>query len=149
MRYLGLDIGHKRIGIAVGNSEARIATPLGVIERRTLKQDAERILEFIRQYEVEALVVGLPRHSDNTESDQSAATRAYVAQLQPLLGLPVHFFDERFSTAAALAQQRERQRVIAQNTRPRRAIAQSEKHGRAMLDAAAAAVILQDFLDEL
>ncbi len=135
MRYLGLDIGNKRIGIAVGSTEARIATPLRVLERKNIEQDAARILELVREYDVDAIIAGLPRHADNTPSEQEQVTRAYVAELAPLIGLPISLYDERFSTAAALGQQRAR--------------GISEKRGRGKLDADAAAVILQSFLDSL
>ncbi|HZQ10360.1 MAG TPA: Holliday junction resolvase RuvX [Anaerolineae bacterium] len=135
MRYLGLDIGNRRIGIAVGSTEARIATPLRVLERKNIEHDAARILDLVREYDVDAIIAGLPRNADNTPSEQEQLTRAYVAQLTPLLGLPISLYDERFSTFAALLQQR------ARGIR--------EKRGRAKLDADAAAVILQSFLDSL
>ncbi len=134
-RYLGLDVGNKRIGVAVGNDEARIASPLVVIERTTLEHDAAQLLDLAREYEAEMVIVGLPRNADNSASEQEALTRGYAQQLQSSTGLPFRFQDERYSTAAALRQQRER--------------GTSEKRGRATLDAAAAAVILQDFFDGL
>ncbi|MCI0477932.1 MAG: Holliday junction resolvase RuvX [Anaerolineales bacterium] len=135
LRYLGLDIGNKRVGVAVGNSDARIASPLAVIERTTLDHDAAQLMDLAREYEVEMVIVGLPRNADNTASEQEALTRAYAQQLQSSTGLPFRFQDERYSTAAALRQQQER--------------GVNAKRGRATLDAAAAAVILQDFLDAL
>lgn len=135
MRYLALDVGNKRVGVAVGSSEARIATPLTVIERTSVEQDAARILVIAREYEVEQIIVGLPRNADNSTSEQETLTRAYIAQLESALHLPITFYDERYSTSAALAQQRAR--------------GVNEKRGRATLDANAAAVILQDFFDQL
>lgn len=135
MRYLALDVGNKRVGVAVGSSEARIATPLSVIERTSVEQDAARILAIAREYEVEQIIVGLPRNADNSTSEQETLTRAYIAQLESVLDLPITFYDERYSTLAALAQQRTR--------------GVNEKRGRATLDANAAAVILQDFFDQL
>lgn len=135
MRYLALDVGNRRIGVAVGSTESRLATPLTVITRATLEQDAARVLQLIREYEVEAIVVGLPRNANNTPSEQENLTRQYMEHLQPALGLPVTYYDERYSTFAAMQQQRAR--------------GLDEKRGRAMLDANAAAVILQDFLDNV
>jgi putative Holliday junction resolvase len=135
MRYLGLDVGNKRVGVAVGSSELRLATPLTVFERKTGTADAERLRALIREYEVDTLVVGRPRHSDNTPSTQEALTLAYARELETALALPVLFQDERYSTAAAMLQQRAR--------------GLSEKRGRVTVDALAAAVILQDFLDKL
>ncbi len=135
MRYLGLDVGNKRVGVAVGNSELYIATPLGVIERSTLDHDAAQLLDFAREYDAETVIVGLPRNANNTAGEQEALTRAYVQQLQSSTGLHFRFQDERYSTSAALEQQRAR--------------GISEKRGRAQIDASAAAIILQDFLDTL
>lgn len=135
MRYAALDVGNKRVGVAVGNSELRLATPLTVIQRSKPKSDAAQLNRILEEYSVEAIVVGLPRQSDERVGEQEELTRAYIAALEPFLALPIHFHDERFSTASAMAQQRER--------------GVSEKRGRATLDASAAAVILQDFLDSL
>ncbi|MCC7162239.1 MAG: Holliday junction resolvase RuvX [Anaerolineae bacterium] len=133
MRFLALDVGNKRVGVAVGSSEARIATPLTVLKRRTIEQDVAALLKLVGEYQVEQLVVGLPRNADNTPSKQEQLTRHYAEQLQTALGLPIILFDERYSTAAAMQIQRSR--------------GLDEKRGRATLDANAAAVILQEFLD--
>lgn len=146
MRYLALDVGNKRVGVAVGSSDVRIATPLCVFERRTPTEDAARLVDLVREYDIEQIVVGLPlaasagaltgdRMSAGRPGLQEERTRAYAGELAPALGLPILFQDERFSTAAALQQQRAR--------------GLTEKRGRATLDANAAAVILQDFLDAL
>lgn len=135
MRYLGLDVGNKRVGVAVGNSETRIASPLAVIVRKTPAEDAALVAGWIREYEVEVLVVGLPRNTDDSTGEQERLTRAYVAQLQPLIALPFQFQDERYSTATA--------------QRAQQARGMNEKRGRVTLDASAAAVILQDYLDSL
>lgn len=135
MRYLGLDVGNKRVGVAVGNSETRIASPLGVMARKTYAEDAAQVAEWVREYDVEVLVVGLPRNADDSAGEQEKLTRAYVEQLQTYIALPFHFQDERYSTATALRAQQAR--------------GLNEKRGRVTLDASAAAVILQDFLDSL
>lgn len=135
MRYLSLDVGNKRVGVAVGNSVTRLALPLAVITRTNPTQDAAQLAEMIRAYEVELLVVGLPRNADGGVGEQAALTRAYAAQLEALLALPLYFQDERYSTATA--------------QRAQRARGFDAKRGRATLDASAAAVILQDFLDSL
>lgn len=133
MRYLALDVGNKRVGVAVGSSEGRIATPLAVIERATIEDDCARLRELIREYDVEHIIVGLPRNANDTPSEQEALTRAYVKQIETALALPCTFYDERYSTVAAQQQQRAR--------------GLNEKRGRATIDASAAAIILQDFLD--
>lgn len=133
MRYLALDVGNKRVGVAVGSTESRFASPLDVIVRSTIESDAARLRALADEYEVEQIVVGLPRNADNTPSEQETLTRRYIDSLQPLVALPMSFYDERYSTSVAISQQRAR--------------GVNEKRGRATLDASAAAVILQDFLD--
>jgi putative Holliday junction resolvase len=135
MRYLGLDVGNKRIGVAVGSTEGGIASPLKVLARRSIEQDAAELTGIVREYDVDEIVVGLPHHADGSTSEQETRTRDYLSRLAPLLDLPVSFYDERYSTAVAMQSQRER--------------GFSEKQGRGTLDANAAAVILQDFLDNL
>lgn len=133
MRYLALDVGTRRIGVATGSDELRIASPLVVIERSQIERDAERIRSLVRQYEAERIIVGLPRELDGTIGDQAKQVIEYAERLQFLVGLPVQFHDERYSTAEALARRRE--------------AGVSEKRGRPTIDAAAAAVILQDFFE--
>ncbi len=135
MRYLALDVGNQRVGVAVGNSELRLATPLRVIQRTSIEQDAARLLELVREYDAETIVVGLPRNADNTPSAQETLTRHFVDALKPFIALPFVWHDERYSTSAALQQQRAR--------------GVNEKRSRATLDANAAAVILQDYLDAM
>ncbi len=135
MRFLALDVGNRRVGVAVGSSEARIATPLAVIERGRIEDNVTQLRALIAEYDVEGLVVGLPRNANDTASEQEALTRAYMAKLEPQLGLPIQYQDECYSTASAMQQQRAR--------------GVNEKRGRATIDAAAAAIILQDFLDGL
>lgn len=135
MRYLALDIGDKRIGVAVGNSVQRLATPLAVIARGRIEQDAERISAILREYDIDAIVVGLPRHADDTPSEQEKATLNYISRLAPHLNVPIHFHDERYSTWQARQAQRER--------------GLKEAKGKKRIDSEAAAVFLQDFLDGL
>ncbi|MCX7839159.1 MAG: Holliday junction resolvase RuvX [Anaerolineae bacterium] len=133
MKYLGLDIGDKRIGVACGDTEVRIATPLDVIERVALEHDARALARLVRAYDATHLVVGLPRNMDGTYGAQAEAVKTYAHALAQALGLPLTFWDERLSTIEAT------QRVHATGARGKK----SRRH----LDAIAAAVILQDFLD--
>ncbi len=133
MRYLALDVGNKRVGVAVGSTEGGIASPLAVIVRRTAEQDAAELGALVREYEVDELIVGLPQNTDGSRGEQVTLTQNYADRIQPLLGLPLQYHDERYSTAAAMQMQRQR--------------GMNEKQGRKSVDAAAAAVILQDFLD--
>lgn len=133
MKYLGLDIGDKRVGVACGDSEVRIATPVRVIARGTLAQDARALAQIARDYDAARLIVGLPRNMDGTQGAQADAVIAYAQHLARMIALPLTFWDERLTTVAAT------QRVQATGARGKK----SRRH----LDAIAAAVILQDFLD--
>lgn len=133
MTYLALDIGTRRIGVAVGSTELKIASPLGVIERAKIEHDAYEIRALVEQYDVTRIVVGLPRELDGVIGGQAENVMQYISRLQTHLVLPFEFFDERYSTVDALAR--------------RRAAGVTDKRGRATIDALAAAVILQDFFD--
>ncbi|MGE5138127.1 MAG: Holliday junction resolvase RuvX, partial [Rudaea sp.] len=133
--YLSLDVGERRVGVAVGSTEVRLATPLTVLVRATPKSDAARMLDLARQYDVLHVIVGLPRELNGDVGTQAQRVMQYVDRLRSLVPLSFEYFDERFSTAHALARRRE--------------MGVSEKQGRATIDAAAAAVILQDFFDAM
>lgn len=133
MKYLGLDIGDKRVGVACGDTEVRIATPVEVIARGTIEQDARALAKIARAYDAQALVVGLPRNMDGTQGAQAEAAIAYAEEIARALQLPVRFWDERLTTIEA--------------TRRTHATGARGKKSRRGLDAIAAAVILQDFLD--
>ncbi len=135
MTYLALDIGARRIGVAVGSTDVKFATPLAVIAHETVAADAARIRTLAEQYDAERVVVGLPRELDGGIGPQAQKVIAFAERLAPFVNLPFEYFDERYSTAQAL----DRQRAMGVN----------DKRGRATIDAAAAAVILQDFLDSL
>ncbi len=133
MIYLGLDIGDRRIGIAVGNSVNRMATPVEVIERSSSEQDLKRIGQAAAKFEAERLVVGLPKNSDGSIGPQAQVTRAFAEQLEKAMGLGVIFWDEHLTTIEA--------------TRKAHETGARGKKARRGLDALAAAVILQDYLD--
>ena len=134
-RLLGVDLGTKTIGLALSDVERRIATPLETIKRVKFTPDVERIRALIDRYEVGGLVFGLPLNMDGTEGPRSQATRAFVRNLKPLLGLPIVFWDERLSTAAVT-----RTLLDADASRARRG---------ELVDKMAAAYILQGALDRL
>ena len=126
---LGFDYGEKRIGIAVGQGVTRTATALCTLTARDNMPDWERISALMEEWRPAALVVGLPRHADGSDSAMTRATRAFAQQLEGRYRLPVHLMDERLSSQAAAALQQE------------------DHQTRAGLDAIAARIILQDWLD--
>ena len=133
MKFLGLDIGDRRVGVAFGDSELRLATPVDVFTRASIAEDAETIGKFAREYDVERLIVGLPRNMDGTTGAQAEAVTRYAGQVAHTLNLPIIFWDERLTTVEA--------------TRRTQETGGRGKKARRGLDAIAAAVILQDYLD--
>lgn len=98
---LGVDYGSVRIGLAVSDAERRLASPLTVYERHGRECDAAYFHVLVEQEEIGALVVGLPVHCDGREGQKAAEARAFGAWLAERTGLPVRFWDERFSTVEA------------------------------------------------
>lgn len=133
MRYLGVDLGRARIGLALADDVLRHARPFRVVQRHGEAKDLATIAEAARDYEVERAVVGLPLNMDGSEGPAARLSREFAPKLAAALGVPVELFDERLSTFEA--ETRLRDRGI------------SAKDARARVDAEAAAVILQAWLD--
>jgi putative Holliday junction resolvase len=134
-RLLGVDLGEKTIGLALSDVGRSIATPLETIRRTKFTPDAERIRALAVRFEVAGVVMGLPLNMDGSEGPRAQATRAFVRNLTPLLGLPIVFWDERLSTAAVT-----RALLEADASRARRG---------EVVDKMAAAYILQGALDRM
>jgi putative Holliday junction resolvase len=100
-RLLGVDFGTVRIGLAVSDAERRIASPLATYRRRGPQKDADYFRALVQAEEVAALVVGLPVHLDGREGHKAAEARAFGKWLVEATGLPVVFWDERFTTREA------------------------------------------------
>jgi len=133
-RFLGIDHGSKRIGLAVSDPGATLASPLTTIAASgDLSDQVEAVLSCAEEYDIDAFVVGLPLNMDDTEGNQAKTVRRFGAELQRISGKPVQYFDERLSSNAA-----EEMLRPAELTR--------KKH-KARLDRVAAFVILQGFLD--
>jgi putative holliday junction resolvase len=134
VRVLALDLGSKRIGIAVSDRTGTVASPLAVLERsKSRRHDHERIAAYVRDEEAELVVVGLPISLAGTEGPAANAARTETEALATLVDVPIETFDERLTTVTA-----------------ERALAEAGVRGRArrqVVDKVAAAVILQAFLD--
>ncbi len=135
MKLIGLDIGERRIGVAFGDTELRLATPVGVLERKTIADDARALAHYLREYDAERWIVGLPRNMDDSQGFQAEAVIRYAEQLANIVNVRPTFWDERLTTLEATRR--------LQSTAPRH----PKRKARATLDALAAAVILQDYLD--
>ncbi len=129
-RWLGIDLGHKRIGVAAGRSEDGIASPLTVLEGLTLEAAIGKIRELARDYQVVGVAVGWALNMDDTEGPQGLLTRQAAAAIAAATGLDVRMWDERLSSFSA------DKALAGQMTRKKR---------RGRQDALAAAKILEDF----
>lgn len=134
-RLLGLDLGTKTIGLALSDGLISVASAYSVIRRTKFSADAAELVRICEKEGVYGLVIGLPLNMDGSEGPRAQSTRAFVRNLARITDLPVAFWDERLSTAAA-----ERAMIDADMSRKKRA---------AKIDAAAASFILQGALDRL
>lgn len=132
MRVLALDIGERRVGVAASDASGRVATPVKVLEAKALS-DGVTLRRLVEDYEVDLVLVGLPLSLDGTEGPQARRVRAQAARLAPQLGVPVDFADERLSSTQAARAMQE--------------AGMSERDRRGKLDAVAASLFLQAWLD--
>jgi len=132
-RYLSIDLGEKRIGIAISDSMRMLAKPLTTILRTSRKADMEAYQKLIKENDVILVVMGLPTYLDGTDSDQTRWVRDYTAQLKETINIPVVFQNEALSSKRALDS-------MIQN-------GSNRKKRATQIDAVAAAHILQDYLD--
>ena len=134
MRCLGLDLGSKRIGVALCDPEERVATPLTVVQRtKSRNEDHVRIAALVQEYEAEAVVVGLPLNMNSKVTAAAQAAIDETEQLKLVVGVPVHLYDERLTTVTA-----------------DRSLMEMEMKAdarRRVVDKVAAAVMLQSFID--
>lgn len=134
MRVLGLDLGTKRIGVAVSDRGGTIASPLSVIQRgRTQRVDHDAIARLVEDEEIECVVVGLPINMNGTEGPAARHARDEAARLATVIKVPVVLHDERLTTVEA-------DRALLEA----RMKAQAR---RRVVDKVAAAVMLQSWLD--
>ena len=132
MRYLAIDYGTKRTGLAICDRAETIASPLAVIEGQ--KELLKKIAEVVQTENVEAVVLGLPLNMTGSESSQTKLVLKFAEQLKDYLHIPVHFQDERLSSFGA------EEKIASANF--------TRKKKRKRLDAIAAAEILEAFLEK-
>lgn len=134
MRHLGLDLGTKRIGVAVCDPDESVATPLVVVRRgASRREDHARIAAIVDEYEAGAVVVGLPLNMNSKITAAARAAMEETEQLRRVLTVPVHLHDERLTTVAA--------------DRSLRELEMRADARRRVVDKVAAAVMLQSFID--
>lgn len=135
VRYLGLDMGNRRIGVAVSDELGLTAQPVLTLERkRSRREDLRSLARLCRRFQVAGIVMGNPLHLDGTASPQAEKTQAFAAELGQLTCLPIHLRDERLTSHEA-------HQLLYEAGRKR------QEH-KQVVDQVAAAMILQGFLDE-
>ena len=132
---MGLDIGDKRIGVALSDPQGILASPFAIIDRRDERLDIEAITSIVNEHQVKQIIVGLPRSMNGSIGKQAEKVQAFTQRLRHHIEVPVEFRDERLSTVSA-------KRLLQ---------AASKKKARTQIrdDAIAAALILQGYLDEV
>jgi putative Holliday junction resolvase len=133
MRYLALDVGERRIGVALSDETATLATGLDTLVRVGARKDAQAVAELVRRHEPAAVVVGLPLNMDGTAGASAEKVRAFVDGLKRRIAVPIVERDERLTTVEA--------HEILRNS------GVSRKDRGALVDKVSAVVILQEFLD--
>ncbi|MDD5127151.1 MAG: Holliday junction resolvase RuvX [Dehalococcoidales bacterium] len=132
MRSLGLDVGDKRIGVALSDPVGILATPLMIIRCVETEADLKEIVALVEKHQVGHIIVGLPLALSGGSSFQAEKVKSFTNQLRQHTGVPIEYRDERLSTVSA--------------KRMMRGVRQISKNGH---DAIAAALILQSYLDEV
>jgi putative pre-16S rRNA nuclease len=133
MRLMGLDVGDKRIGVALSDEGAVLATPRETMVRQSNKKDITRLVDLAHAEQVGEILVGMPYFLDGSSGPQAEKVSRFVDALRAGTEIPVTIWDERLTTVAA-------EEILAENGVPR-----AER--RAAVDRVAAAVILQSYLD--
>jgi putative pre-16S rRNA nuclease len=133
-RHMGLDVGDRRIGVALSDETATLASALTTLTRSGARKDVAAVTTLARDHEVVAVVVGLPLNMDGSSGPQAEKVLAFADGLRRRLGVPVVLRDERLTTVEA-------------NERLREA-GLGWKERKRVVDQVAAVVILQEYLDE-
>ena len=130
---MGVDLGSKRIGIALSDPTGMMASPLLVIQRKGGKQDLAEVVRLALDYDAEAIVVGLPVDLKGELGIAAQKAQVEIEQLRALTDLPVHVYDERLTSAAA-------QRAMSDG-------GVDSRRQRGQVDKIAATLLLQSYLD--
>lgn len=131
---LGLDVGKKRIGVAGCDGIGLLASPLTTIDRQSFPQDVAKLSKIITDREITVLVIGLPYSMDGTIGPQAEYVQQFAAKLADALQLPIEYVDERLTSVEAEEQLKTQKRF--------------NRGDKGLIDRQAAAIILQQWLDQ-
>lgn len=133
MRYLGLDVGDRTLGVALSDESGTVAGGLSTLKRIGPRKDVKAVAELVRRHEAGEVVVGLPRRLDGSLGPQAQKVLAFMDDLRPAVRVPVVPWDERFSTVVAT------QALIEADV--------SRRDRKSVVDKVSAILILQNYLD--
>lgn len=133
MRSMGLDVGDRTIGIAVADLLGFTAQGITTIKRKSKASDFEQLKNLMQEYDVETLVIGMPRNMNGTYGPRAEIVKEFSEELQNYITTKIVFWDERLSTVAAT-------RILIEAD-------VSRKKRKAVIDKMAAVIILQGYLD--
>ncbi|MDI6600720.1 MAG: Holliday junction resolvase RuvX [Thermoanaerobacteraceae bacterium] len=133
MRILGIDLGDKTIGLAVSDPTGLFSQPVKTLNRIGIKKDIEAVKEVITEYQIEKIVIGLPRNMNGSLGPQSEKIMQFANSLKEVTGLEVVLWDERLTTVAA-------EKVLLEADL-------SRKKRKRVIDSVAASIILQGYLE--
>ena len=131
---VGLDLGEKTIGIAVSDQSLIVATPLKTISRMGIKKDLIKLSEILKEYNLGGFIIGLPISLDGTENQQTSKVIKIANEIKNYFGMPIDYFDERFSTDVIFKEMRKANL--------------SKSKIKKKIDQQAAAYILQGYLEK-
>jgi putative Holliday junction resolvase len=133
MNILSIDYGERRIGFAIGNSNRKIATPLSVIHNVSLDSVIENIIQVVKNYEIDSIIIGIPLNEDSTESMQATRVRDFCSKVKKKINLTIMGIDERFTSVNS-------EKLLLD-------LDMSRKKRKKYIDSIAATIILQSYFE--
>ncbi len=142
MNILGIDYGHKRVGLAYADTSLGVAVPISAAVENTTEARLEKIATEIKIRRIEKIVVGYPYNMDGSIGDKAREVDKFIEELERRFGLPVDKTDERLSSFQA------EQDYFAMSSKAKKSIAARKKHRRSGdIDSRACAIFLQEYID--
>ena len=142
MNILGIDYGHKRVGLAYGDSQLKVSVPIPAAVESTFEARLEHIAREIKQRRIEKIVIGYPYNIDGSVGGKAREVDEYIKVLEEKFGLPVVRFDERLSSFQAECD------YYASSSRSKKSVAARRKHRQSGdIDSRAGALILAEYLE--
>ena len=144
---LAVDYGRARIGLALADSETRMARPLSTMERVNRNEDMRRLRELVREHNVKHIVVGLPLRLDGTRGEMAEEAERFAQRVRKQIGVPVEMVDERLTSWEAERLMEEIQGRFIRDEKLTGSKKPKNVQAKMTVDAVAAAVILKEYLD--